>query len=247
MGIDFIRFDMSEYGESHTVAKLIGSPAGYVGYDDGGILVEQVRNHPNSVILFDEIEKAHPDVFKIFLQMLDYGMVTDNKGRKADFRNTVIIMTSNAGNSQKDIHVGFNSVNNAPAEQSRKAIEQLMPPELIGRMSAIIHFNGLNEDVARLIVKKELKSLTARMKAQGYTVTYSDDAIKEIIKRGISDKYGAREIQNVIAKEIKTMFTKAIIAGTLPTTFSVEFRDDKFVIQKMETKNVPIPEMETVV
>ena len=238
LGIEFIRFDMSEYQEAHTVAKLIGSPAGYVGYDDGGILVEQIRQHPHCVVLFDEIEKAHPDVYKIFLQMMDYGMLTDSKGRKADFRNTVIIMTSNAGNSIVEKHVGFTNTKRTVEDKSMEAIESLMPPEMRGRMTAIVSFNPLNEQVAKLVVKKELKTLTARLKTKGIAATYSDNAISEIIKRGVSAQYGAREIQRVIDRDIKTLFVREIINGNLSGDCQVDFVDDKFVINKTEVVDV---------
>ena len=241
MGIDFLRFDMSEYMEAHSAAKLIGAPAGYVGYEDGGLLIEQVRNHPHSVLLFDEIEKAHPSVFDVFLQMLDNGMMKDNRGRVADFRNTVIIMTSNAGNTNPTPKVGFNQTNEACRANSIDALKKIMRPELIGRLSEgnIIQFNKLGNDVANLIVKKELKALTARMKAQGYTVTYSDDAIAEIVKRGVSAKYGAREIQNVINRDIKSLFTKRIISGTLPTKCCVGVDNGNFVCTEPTVIDIP--------
>ena len=232
LGIDFIRFDMSEYAESHAVAKLIGSPAGYVGYDDGGLLVEQIRQHPNSVVLFDEIEKAHPDIYKIFLQILDYGMLSDNKGRKADFRNTVIIMTSNAGNSVAEKRrVGFGE---APAADrkatSMNAVKELMAPELRGRISATIVFNPLNNEVAKMVVKKELKKLTAKLKAKSITVKYSDAAIDEIVKRGVSAQYGAREIQRVIDNDIKKMFVKQIVSGNASGSYTVDVVNGEFVM-----------------
>jgi ATP-dependent Clp protease ATP-binding subunit ClpA len=232
LGIDFIRFDMSEYAESHAVAKLIGSPAGYVGYDDGGILVEQVRQHPNSVVLFDEIEKAHPDIYKIFLQILDYGMLSDNKGRKADFRNTVIIMTSNAGNSAAERpRIGFGDKAAADRKStSMNAVKELMAPELRGRITATVVFNPLNNDVAKMVVNKELKKLTAMLKAKGITVTYTEAAINQIVKLGVSAQYGAREIQRVIDRDIKTMFVKKIISGKTDKNCVVDVVDDKFTV-----------------
>jgi ATP-dependent Clp protease ATP-binding subunit ClpA len=232
LGIDFIRFDMSEYAEPHAVAKLIGSPAGYVGYEDGGILVEQIRQHPNSVVLFDEIEKAHPDIYKIFLQILDYGMLSDNKGRKADFRNTVIIMTSNAGNAAAEKRrVGFGE--SAVADRkavSMNAVKDLMAPELRGRITATIVFSPLNIDVAKMIVNKELKKLTAMLKAKGIAVTYTDAAIEQIVKQGVSTQYGAREIQRVIDREVKTMFVKKIISGKADKNYTVDVVNGKFTI-----------------
>lgn len=232
LGIDFIRFDMSEYAESHAVAKLIGSPAGYVGYEDGGILVEQIRQHPNSVVLFDEIEKAHPDIYKIFLQILDYGMLSDNKGRKADFRNTVIIMTSNAGNAAAEKRrVGFGE--SAVADRktvSMDAVKDLMAPELRGRITATIVFSPLNIDVAKMIVHKELKKLTVMLNAKDISVTYTDAAIEQIVKKGVSAQYGAREIQRVIDRDVKTMFVKKIISGKADKSYVVDVVNDKFTI-----------------
>lgn len=232
LGIDFIRFDMSEYAEAHSVAKLIGSPAGYVGYDDGGLLVEQIRQHPNSVVLFDEIEKAHPEIYKIFLQVLDYGMLSDSKGRKADFRNTIIIMTSNAGNSAAEKpRIGFGE--KAAADRnatSMKAIQELMAPELRGRITATVVFNPLNVDVAKLIVKKELKSLTAKLKLKKINVKYTDATIEKLVEKGISAQYGAREIQRVIDSEIKKMFVKQIISGNVNGDCTVDVVNGEFVI-----------------
>lgn len=232
LGIDFIRFDMSEYAESHTVAKLIGSPAGYVGYEDGGILVEQIRQHPNSVVLFDEIEKAHPDVYKIFLQMLDYGMVSDNKGRKADFRNTIIIMTSNAGNVEAEkSRIGFGEAKKADrTATSMNAVKELMPPELRGRITATVVFNHLNNEVARMVVKKELKELTMKLKAKKINVKYTDAAIDKLVAKGISTQYGAREIQRVIDNDIKKMFVKQIVFGKTCDSCTVDVVNDEFVV-----------------
>ena len=232
LGIDFIRFDMSEFAESHTIAKLIGSPAGYVGYDDGGLLVEQIRQHPNSVVLFDEIEKAHPDIYKIFLQILDYGMLSDNKGRKADFRNTVIIMTSNAGNSVAEKpRIGFGEQAASDRKTtSMQAVKELMAPELRGRISATIVFNPLNNDVAKLIVKKELKTLTAKLKAKGISVKYTDATINEIVKRGVSAQYGAREIQRVVDNDIKKMFVKQIVSGKASGSYTVDVVNNEFTM-----------------
>ena len=235
LGIDFIRFDMSEYGEAHSVAKFIGAPAGYVGYDDGGILVEKVRKQPNSVVLFDEIEKAHPDVYKIFLQMLDYGMVTDSKGRKADFRNTVIIMTSNAGNSAMERpKLGFGEKTALDRKSvSMNAVADLMPPELRGRITSTVVFSPLNDEVSKLVVNKELKALTAKLKAKKISVQYSDATIAEIIKRGVSTQYGAREIQKVIDRDIKVLFVKAIVSGKAAENYLVDIKDGNFVISEV--------------
>jgi len=236
LGIDFIRFDMSEYAEPHTVAKLIGSPAGYVGYEDGGLLVEQIRQHPNSVVLFDEIEKAHPDVYKIFLQIFDYGMLSDSKGRKADFRNTVIVMTSNAGNSiVEKSAIGFGKVNLPSRENTTmKAVADLMPPELRGRLSATVVFNALDDRVAHLIVKKELAQLAKKLKGKKISVSWSDAAVNELTARGISAQYGAREIQHVIDRDIKKKFVKKIISGVSNKQCLVDYHNGDFIITDVE-------------
>jgi ATP-dependent Clp protease ATP-binding subunit ClpA len=241
MGIDFLRFDMSEYMESHSAAKLIGAPAGYVGYEDGGLLIEQVRNHPHSVLLFDEIEKAHPSVFDVFLQMLDNGMMKDNRGRVADFRNTVIIMTSNAGNTNPTPKVGFNQTNEACRTTSIEALKKIMRPELLGRLSEenIVQFNKLSDEVARKVAKKELKLLTLRMKSKGFNVTYSDDAISELVKLGVSDKYGAREMQKAIETNIKRMVTRKILNDSMPTRCVVVFKNGKFDIEEAQVIDIP--------
>ena len=247
MGINFMRFDMSEYMESHSAAKLIGAPAGYVGYEDGGLLVEQVRNNPHSVLLFDEIEKAHPSVYDVFLQMLDNGMVKDNRGRVADFRNTVIIMTSNAGNTSTTPKVGFGQTNGASRTTSIEALKKIMRPEMLGRLSEenIVQFNKLNDEVSRKVAKKELKLLTARMKAKGYTMTYSDETINQLVALGISDTYGAREMQKTIETHIKRLVTRKILNGSMPTRGVVVYKDNKFDIE--EAQVIDIPEVMTVV
>ena len=241
MGINFIRFDMSEYMESHSAAKLIGAPAGYVGYEDGGILVEQVRNNPHSVLLFDEIEKAHPSVFDVFLQMLDNGIVKDNRGRVADFRNTVIILTSNAGNTSTTPKVGFGQTNGACRTSSLEALKKIMRPELLGRLSEenIVQFNKLSDEVARKVAKKELKLLTARMKTKGYNVTYSDEAIAQLVKLGISDTYGAREMQKAIETNVKRLVTRKILNGSMPARAVVVYKNDKFDVEEATVIDIP--------
>ena len=234
LGINFIRFDMSEYAEKHSVSKLIGAPAGYVGYEDGGLLIEKIRQNPNSVVLFDEIEKAHPDIYKVFLQVFDYGMLTDNKGRKADFRNTVIIMTSNAGNSEASRpHIGFGEAALSDRNSTTmKAVSDLMPPELRGRITSTVVFNPLNNDVARLIVKKELNILSLKLKAKGIKARYTEAAIDEIVKRGVSAQYGAREIQKVVDTDVKRPFVKKIISGADVSSYVVDVVDGNFVVSK---------------
>ncbi|MDO5776271.1 MAG: ATP-dependent Clp protease ATP-binding subunit [Eubacteriales bacterium] len=230
LGIDFIRFDMSEYAEPHSVSKLFGAPAGYVGYDDGGLLTKEVQKKPHSVILLDEIEKAHPEIFKTFLQVLDYGTLTDSKGVKTDFRNSVIVFTSNAGAADSARQcIGFGAGTNRSAIMD--AICSTFAPEFRNRLSGIVEFNGLNEDTSNLIANKELNKLCAKVKKQGYEMKVSDDCIKEIAKRGVSDEYGAREIGRVIDTEIRQMLSSEIINGTLDTVFTLDYRDGRFIIE----------------
>lgn len=244
MNIDFIRFDMSEYSQSHSIAKFIGSPAGYVGYDDGGILVESVRKHPNSVLLFDEIEKAHPEIYKIFLQMLDYGVVSDNKGRQADFRNTVIIMTSNAGTRDAaKASIGFNgSYQQTKMEKVMTAVEELMPPELRGRITNTIVFSPINDAMAEKIIEKELCTLKNRLKEKKVNAAFSKSAMERIAEIGISDEYGAREIQKAIDRNITTLFVKYLLekdsANTKMQKVIVDYIDNNFVITNVNKEKV---------
>ena len=213
LNIDFIRFDMSEYQDKTTVNKLIGASAGYVGYEDSGLLTESVRKSPHSVILFDEIEKAHPDVYKTFLQVMDYGMLTDNQGRKADFRNTIIIFTSNAGaNEATKAKLGFGNsgveMNNSGIDN---ALKETFTPEFRNRLTKVITFNAIDEKIGRMVVIKELKKLTELLSKKKITVTYTDNVINQIIKMGVSREFGARGIQRTINENIKTLFVDAII------------------------------------
>ena len=213
LNIDFIRFDMSEYQDKTTVNKLIGASAGYVGYEDSGLLTESVRKSPHSVILFDEIEKAHQDVYKTFLQVMDYGMLTDNQGRKADFRNTIIIFTSNAGaNEATKAKLGFGNsgveMNNAGIDN---ALKETFTPEFRNRLTKVITFNAIDEKIGRMVVIKELKKLTELLSKKKITVTYTDNVINQIIKMGVSREFGARGIQRTINENIKTLFVDAII------------------------------------
>ena len=199
-----------------------------------------MRQRPNSVILFDEIEKAHPDIYKIFLQIFDYGMLTDNKGRKADFRNTVIIMTSNAGNTTAEKpRMGFGNMSIAPdlKASSMKAVKELMAPELRGRITATVVFNPLNQEVSRMIVNKELKKLKAMLKTKSIAVSVTDAAVDELVKRGISAQYGAREIQRVIDNDIKKMFVKVIINGNAAKNYNIDVVDGQFVMNEVNVED----------
>ena len=214
LGVKLLRFDMSEYGEKHAVAKLIGSPAGYVGYEEGGILTEAIRRSPSSVLLLDEIEKAHADIYNVLLQVMDYATLTDNQGRKADFRNVVLIMTSNAGaNRLGKRGIGFESrVDNSVLTEEVKRIFQ---PEFRNRLDKTVVFNSMDDDMAARIVEKKLKELSDQLKDRHITVTM-DKKARELLKaRGISVEFGAREIDRVIRNDIKPLFVDEILFGKL--------------------------------
>ncbi|WP_024993773.1 AAA family ATPase [Phocaeicola paurosaccharolyticus] len=215
LGIKLIRFDMSEYTEKHTVAKLIGSPAGYVGYEDGGLLTDEIRKTPHCVLLLDEIEKAHSDIYNILLQVMDYATLTDNKGHKADFRNVILIMTSNAGAQYaKQASVGFNS-NVSLGSAMLSQVKKTFKPEFINRLSSIVTFNDMDETMASKIVKKKLGELSQKLEPKKVTLKLSDEATEYILKHGITKEYGAREIERVITSQLKTLLTKEILFGKL--------------------------------
>ncbi len=215
LGIGFLRFDMSEYSEKHAVAKLIGSPAGYVGYEDGGILTDAIRKTPDCVLLLDEIEKAHPDIYNILLQVMDYGSLTDNKGNRADFRNVVLIMTSNAGASHADqAKVGFAS-NVTSGSAMMKQVKKTFQPEFINRLSAIVVFNELDRRMASLILDKKLRELDNKLKAKNVTLILSEPAREWLLNEGFSQKFGGREVDRVLARTLKPILMKAILFGSL--------------------------------
>ncbi len=215
MGVELVRFDMSEYMEKHTVAKLIGSPAGYVGYDDGGLLTDAVRRSPDCVLLLDEIEKAHEDIFNILLQVMDYGTLTDNKGRKAHFQNTVIIMTSNAGAQwAHSASVGFASTATAGGAMLKK-VKQTFKPEFLNRLSGVVVFNDMDHTMAGLILDKKLGELRGLLAPRGVKLTLTDDAREALLSEGYSREYGAREMDRVIHNRVKTMLMREILFGRL--------------------------------
>ena len=239
-----IRIDMSEYMEKHAVSKFIGSPPGYVGFEEGGQLTEKIRKNPYSVILFDEIEKAHPDVFNIMLQILDDGILTDAQGRRVDFKNTVIIMTSNLG--AKDIlgnvssKLGFGSAdreedkNKTEKEKIKdKVMEQVkkaFKPEFLNRIDEIIVFDRLSEENIQAIARLMLNSLVTRLKENDIEAEFTDNAVKEIAKKGFDPVYGARPLRRAIQNEIEDMLSEKIIDGDIKSgdKISVDFADGKF-------------------
>ena len=227
LGISLQRFDMSEYTEKHTVAKLIGSPAGYVGYEDGGLLTDAIRKTPNCVLLLDEIEKAHPDVFNILLQVMDYAVLTDNKGRKADCRHVVLIMTSNAGAQfARQASIGFSSQITA-GEAMLKQVKKTFKPEFINRLSATVVFHDMNRDMASLILNKKLGELSNKLATRQIEMELSPEARNWLLQRGFLPEYGAREMDRVIASHLKTLLMREILFGSLKSGGKTCIRVDK--------------------
>lgn len=215
LGVKLVRFDMSEYVEKHTVAKLIGAPAGYVGYDDGGLLTDAVRKSPDCVLLLDEIEKAHSDIFNILLQVMDYGVLTDSKGRKAHFKNVILIMTSNAGAQYaSQASLGFASTASAGSAML-KQVKHTFKPEFINRLNEIVVFNDMDEQMAKLILGKKLRELNAKLAAKSVSITLTNEAHQHLLKSGYSKEYGAREMDRVIQQQLKTMLMREILFGKL--------------------------------
>ena len=215
LGIELVRFDMSEYTEKHTVAKLIGSPAGYVGYEDGGLLTDAIRKTPNCVLLLDEIEKAHSDIYNILLQVMDYARLTDNKGQKADFRNVILIMTSNAGAQYaSQANVGFNS-NVSRGDAMLTQVKKTFKPEFINRLSVMVVFNDMDKHMAELILHKKLRQLDEKLAAKGVSLSLTDTAFEQMLKWGFTKEYGAREMDRVIGNRLKPLLVKALLFGKL--------------------------------
>ena len=215
LGIELIRFDMSEYTEKHTVAKLIGSPAGYVGYEDGGLLTDAIRRTPNCVLLLDEIEKAHEDIYNILLQVMDYARLTDNKGNKADFRNVILIMTSNAGAQHAgQANIGF-AGGISRGEAMLRQVKKTFKPEFLNRLTSTVVFHDMDKPMATLILKKKLAQLQEKLTAKQVEMTLSDEAFEMLLNEGFTREYGAREMDRVITNRIKPLLMREILFGTL--------------------------------
>lgn len=245
-----IRLDMSEYMEKHTVSRLIGSPPGYVGYDEGGQLTEKVRRKPYSVVLFDEIEKAHPDVFNMLLQILDDGVLTDGQGRRVDFKNCIIIMTSNVGAkliSQKQKAFGF-AAGAKELEQNEKEIKDAVMgelrntfrPEFLNRVDDIIVFQRLTKENIKEIASRLLAVLQKRVEDMGIEVTFSDEAVSKIADAGFDDVYGARPLKRAIQSRIEDALSEEMLKGNVKKggKYICNVKDDKFVFDKAEEKTV---------
>lgn len=210
LGVPLVRFDMSEYAEKHAVAKLIGSPAGYVGYEDGGLLTDAIRKTPHCVLLLDELEKAHQDIYNILLQVMDYAVLTDNKGQKADFRHVVLIMTTNAGAQFARQTIGFTQTYTA-GEAMLKNVKKTFKPEFLNRLSAINIFNDMNREMAEKVLNKKLKFLRDKLASKKICLNLDHEAMELLLNKGFSPEYGGREIDRVISTVLKPLLMKAIL------------------------------------
>ena len=205
---------MSEYMERHTVSRLIGAPPGYVGFDQGGLLTEAVTKHPHSVVLLDEIEKAHPEVFNLLLQIMDHGTLTDNNGRKADFRNVVLVMTSNAGAQEISRNsIGFSEQDNS--SDGMEALKKIFSPEFRNRLDAIVQFSALSEEVVETIVDKFLTELQAQLDQQRVMLEVDESARRWLAKEGYDERMGARPMQRLIQEKVKKPLAEDLLFGDL--------------------------------
>ena len=214
MGVELLRYDMSEYMERHTVSRLIGAPPGYVGFDQGGLLTEAVTKHPHSIVLLDEIEKAHPEVFNLLLQVMDHGTLTDNNGRKADFRNVVLVMTTNAGAQEMNrASIGFAEQDNST--DGMEVIKRMFTPEFRNRLDAIVQFSALSVEVVKTVVDKFLTELQAQLDEKRVTLEVDDEAREWLAREGYDEKMGARPMQRLIQEKIKRQLAEDLLFGDL--------------------------------
>lgn len=249
LGVKLIRFDMSEYEEKHAVAKLIGSPAGYVGYEEGGLLTEEIRKNPHAVLLLDEIEKAHPDIYNILLQVMDYATLTDNQGRKADFRNVIVIMTSNAGASRIGRHgIGFQA-QDVKADVILEEVRRIFQPEFRNRLNKIVVFHGMDETMAGQITEKKLGELQKMLLPKKVELSVGTAAKTLLKKKGITTEFGAREIDRVIQGEVKPLLVDEILFGRLKKggkcrltvaddSFRLEYPQEQFQKKNRKKDNI---------
>lgn len=247
LGNELIRFDMSEYMEKHTVARLVGSPPGYVGYEEGGLLTEQVSQHPYSVVLLDEIEKAHPDLLNILLQVMDHGTLTDPHGKVADFRNTIIIMTTNAG--ARESSKGSIGINPVPTDKiSDEAIKRTFSPEFLNRIDAIIHFAPLSEEVVLRVVDKFIMEAAEQLKAKNVSLSVTEKARQWLLKKGFDPKYGARPMARTIDDHLKGPLVDELLFGKLENggTAMVDCKKDELVFTFDKKTKLPIKPKDTV-
>jgi len=251
LGVEFMRYDMSEYMEKHAVARLIGAPPGYIGFDQGGLLTDGIRKHPHCVLLLDEIEKAHPDLFNILLQVMDHATLTDNNGKKADFRNVILMMTSNAGTREMSrATIGFGDASKDTASKGKLAIEKMFSPEFRNRLDETIHFNSLDLDIMERVVDKFMLELNEQLGAKKVVLTISAAVRTWLAKEGYDPQYGARPLARVIQTKIKDALSDEILFGSLQKggEVHIELEDDKLVFDYgKKTGTVERePEVETV-
>ncbi|MFC1811621.1 ATP-dependent Clp protease ATP-binding subunit ClpA [Thermodesulfobacteriota bacterium] len=230
LGVEFIRFDMSEYMEKHAVARLIGAPPGYIGFDQGGLLTDGIRKHPHSVLLLDEIEKAHLDMFNILLQVMDHSTLTDNTGKKADFRNVIVIMTSNAGTREMNMQtIGFGDHPHDTEDKGKKAVEKFFSPEFRNRLDATIHFNSLTVEIMEQVVDKFMAEINDQIAAKKVALVISPEVRHWLAKKGHDPRYGARPLGRLLQTEIKDTLSDEILFGRLTKggTVFIDIENDK--------------------
>jgi ATP-dependent Clp protease ATP-binding subunit ClpA len=226
LGVEFLRYDMSEYMEKHAVSRLIGAPPGYVGFEEGGLLIDAVRKSPHAVLLLDEIEKAHPDMFSILLQVMDHATLTDSHGRKADFRHVILIMTTNAGaRDLSDRRLGFGEIGQGGS--SRGALERMYTPEFRNRLDATVHFSALGAPEIERVVDKQIEELRAMVVGKGVTIELTPDARAWLAVKGFDRALGARPMARLIEREVKKPLSEAMLFGALANggSLRIEVRD----------------------
>jgi ATP-dependent Clp protease ATP-binding subunit ClpA len=241
LGVSMHRFDMSEYQEKHTVSRLIGSPPGYVGYEEGGLLTDAVRKQPHGVVLLDEIEKAHPDIYNILLQIMDYATLTDNNGRKADFRNVIFIMTSNAG--AREIGKGLIGFGERVVDESAVdgAVEKIFTPEFRNRLDAVIRFGHLSRDIMTSIIRKELEAFRAQLAEKKVELEITETCVRHLAEEGYSREFGARNAGRLIEDQIKGFFVDEVLFGRLSSggAARVDWRDGAYRMDVLDTASPP--------
>ncbi|WP_372764621.1 AAA family ATPase, partial [Litorivivens sp.] len=243
LGLELIRFDMSEYMERHTVSRLIGAPPGYVGFDQGGLLTDAVTKAPHSVVLLDEIEKAHPDLFNLLLQVMDHGALTDNNGRKADFRNVILVMTTNAGaESMSKRSIGFTEQDNST--DSLEAINRLFTPEFRNRLDSIVQFDPLDTSVVLTVVDKFLIELQSQLDDKQVTLHIDDEAREWLVEHGYDKTMGARPMSRIIQENIKKPLAEMVLFGELAEkggVVQVSVEDGKLILTAQQDAELEAP------
>jgi ATP-dependent Clp protease ATP-binding subunit ClpA len=242
MGIELIRFDMSEYMERHTVSRLIGAPPGYVGFDQGGLLTDAIDQHPHAVLLLDEIEKAHPDLFNILLQVMDHGRLTDHNGKNVDFRNVILIMTTNAGAA--DMAKEAIGIGRTKREgDDEEAIKRMFTPEFRNRLDATIAFAGLSPEIVSLVVDKFVMQLEVQLEDRNVTIELDDASRKWLVEKGYDEHFGARPLGRLIQEKIKTPLADELLFGKLArggvVNVSVKDKELAFDIRPEDPKKKP--------